>query len=94
MFQVASNSKGFTFKQKFRFIASLGRSIEVNFRDNHNEDDSLKVQMSDGTFVSANTGHLLQCNFIRVMSGKKKKKKATNGYEVGLGGDALIIGWF
>jgi hypothetical protein len=94
IYQVANSSKGFIFKNHFKFIACLGRSIEINIRDSLNEEDNLKVQMADGSFVLANDGHKLQTNFVRVMSSKKKKRKAHVGYEVGLGGDSLIIGWY
>jgi hypothetical protein len=34
-------------------LATLGKNLEINFRNSHNEDESLKVDMADGCFVSA-----------------------------------------
>jgi hypothetical protein len=42
----------------------------------------------------ANTGYTLSSSFLTAVIGKKKKKKATCGFEMGIGSEALIIGWY
>lgn len=54
----------------------------------------MKLQLSDGSFVSSNQGYLFEANFISVIQGKRKKGKTTCGFEVGLGSDAILIGWY
>ena len=94
VFQVSAQTQGFGLRQSFKAFACLGKNIEISIKDIKDEASGIKLQLSDGSFISSNLGFLFEVNFISVIQGKRKKGKTPCGFEVGLGSDAILVGWF
>ena len=94
MFQLSEKTAAFPLRQSFKVLTCLGKNVEILVRDIKNESSGFKLQLTDGSFISSNQGFLFEANFIGVIQGKRKKGKNACGFEVGLGSDAILVGWY
>lgn len=94
MIQVSATTEPFGLRQSFKALACLGKNVEIQVKDIKTTDTGLRLQLSDSSFVSSVDKKLFEANYLGVIQGKRKKGKNQSGFEVGIGSDAILIGWY